>query len=175
MGKMGKFNCKGLKDFQKKLEKLQDSEEFVESCAKELAAQLYALVVEKTPIGDYNIYVEVTARRDSKNHKKGDKYMKAESTGKDGGTLQRGWTIGSITKEGNTIKVEIINPVEYASYVEYGHVQTPGRYVPAIGKTLKRAWVEGKLMMTESEQALERITPKVLENKIKRYLRECLK
>ena len=27
--------------------------------------------------------------------------------------------------------------MEYASYVEYGHRQEPGRYVPALGKRLK--------------------------------------
>lgn len=34
--------------------------------------------------------------------------------------------------------------VEYAPYVELGHHQQPGRYVPAIGKRLKASWVPGK-------------------------------
>ena len=34
--------------------------------------------------------------------------------------------------------------VEYAPYVELGHHQTPGRYVPAIKKRLKASWVPGK-------------------------------
>ena len=34
--------------------------------------------------------------------------------------------------------------VEYAPYVELGHHQQPGRYVPAIGKRLKRDWVPPK-------------------------------
>lgn len=34
--------------------------------------------------------------------------------------------------------------VEYAPYVELGHAQQPGRYVPAIGKRLKKAWVNGR-------------------------------
>ena len=34
--------------------------------------------------------------------------------------------------------------VEYAPYVELGHSQEPGRYVPAIGKRLVAAWVNGK-------------------------------
>lgn len=115
--------------------------------------------------------MEVTAKRDSKNHKKGDKYMKAKSTGKMGGTLRRGWTIGPIIKEGNTFKVEIINPVEYASYVEYGHRQEPGRYVPALGKKLKKGWVEGRFMMTNSKEEIDRLTPAVIENKLRKYMR----
>ena len=38
MGRMGRFDCKGLKDFQQQLGKLQNPDDFVESCAKELAA-----------------------------------------------------------------------------------------------------------------------------------------
>ncbi len=115
MGKMGKFKVTGIKELQKNLEKAgRNSDEFFEACIKELAARLYAMVVKATPVGDYDLYVELTAKRDSKNHKKGDKYMKAYSTGKMGGTLRRGWTIGNISKEGNTFKAELINPVEYA-------------------------------------------------------------
>ena len=34
--------------------------------------------------------------------------------------------------------------VYYAPYVELGHKQQPGRYVPKIGKRLVRSWVPGK-------------------------------
>ena len=55
------------------------------------------------------------------------------SSGKKGGTLRRGWTgekrasaqgyADSLTVNhfGDTYVIEIVNPVEYASYVEYGH------------------------------------------------------
>lgn len=33
---------------------------------------------------------------------------------------------------------------EHAPHVEYGHRQTPGRYVPAIGKRLKASFVPGQ-------------------------------
>ena len=33
---------------------------------------------------------------------------------------------------------------EYAPHVEYGHRQTPGRFVPAIGKRLKASYVPGQ-------------------------------
>ena len=38
----------------------------------------------------------------------------------------------------------ICTNVSYAPPVELGHHQEPGRYVPAIGKRLKREWVPGK-------------------------------
>ena len=71
-------------------------------------------------------------------------------TPKKSGTLQKGWTVGQIQKMGNTYVIEVINPVYYAEYVEYGHRQEPGRFVPAIGKRLKADWVNGQFMMTIS-------------------------
>lgn len=191
MGKMGNFTISDLKKLQEQLNKLQDGnvEAFVESCAKELAARLLAKVIKRTPVGDYSKEVEVTAKRDSKNHKKGDTYKKRiNPSGKMGGTLRRGWTSKShkeaesgtgrssvregiayadslkINHYGGFLVIEIINPVEYASYVEYGHRT----------RNHKR-WVPGRFMLTISEQEMQGIAPKVLEAKIKKFLGECMK
>ena len=94
-------------------------------------------------------------------------------TPKKSGTLQKGWTVGQIQKMGNTYVIEVINPVYYAEYVEYGHRQEPGRFVPAIGKRLKNSWVPGKFMLTISEKELESEIPGVLEKKINEFLKEC--
>ena len=153
MGRMGNFNIDGLKKFRDELNKLQDPDKFVEACAKELAARLLRMVVKRTRVREY-----------------------PKSSGKKGGTLRRGWTgekrssaqnyADSLTVHhfGDTYVIEIVNPVEYASYVEYGH-RTANH----------KGWVKGKFMMTISEQELEKIAPKVLENKIKKYLGGCLK
>ncbi len=200
MSRMGSMNTQGLKDFQKQLEKLQDPDALVEACVKELAARLLRMAVKRTPVGDYSKEIEVTAKRDSKKHKKGDVYTKkVNPSGKMGGTLRRGWISATheeaergkgepqapeileyanglkISRSGSVLKIEIVNPVEYASYVEYGHRQEPGRYVPALGKRLKQGWVKGHFMMTISEQELQSIAPKVLEQKIKKYLGGVLK
>lgn len=202
MGKMGSFKASDLKKLQRQLNKIKDGnvDAFVEECAKELAARLLAKVIKRTPVGDYSKEIEVTAKRDSKNHKKGDAYKKrANPSGKKGGTLKRGWISQSqdeaeskkgipnheeilayvkgvqVSYSAGLYKIEIINPVEYASYVEYGHRQTPGRYVPALGKRLKRGWAPGKLMLAKSEQEIQDIAPKVLESEIKKFLGECMK
>lgn len=152
MAKMGNFKVKGLKELQKELNNLQqNTDEMLESCAKELAARLLRLVVKRTPVGDYS--------GDSYTCASGEQHKGHKVPGKVGGTLRRGWTIGEIRKEGNVYKIDIINPVEYASYVEYGH-RTPNH----------SGWVKGHFMMTISEQELEKIAPKVLENKIKKML-----
>lgn len=195
MAKMGKFNASDLKKLQKKLNKLQadQTNAFVEACAKELAARLLAKVIKRTPVGDYSQEVEVVAKKDSKNYKKGETYTKrVNPSGKMGGTLRRGWTAQSheeaaaggstpnptqyvdsltINHTGNVLTIEIVNPVEYASYVEYGHRQTPGRFVPELGKKLKQGWVEGRFMLTISEQEIRDIAPNVLEAKIMQFMK----
>lgn len=177
MGKYGNLNIRELKKFQEDLQKLQDPDAFVEACAKELAARLLAMVIKRTHVGDYSKEIEVVAERDSKKHKKGDTYTKkVNPSGKKGGTLRRGWTgqkkvdakeyVNSLPIEhsGDTYKINIINQVEYAPYVEYGH-RTANH----------KGWVRGQFMMTISEKELRNIAPKVLERKIKEYLQEVMK
>lgn len=197
MAKWGKCDFKQLRQLQKNMQKMAEKGEtakFCEECARELAARLLRMVIKETPTGDYSIEVEYTAKRNSKHHKKGDIYTKRiNPSGKMGGTLKRGWTAQTekdaengnskdakewadslnISKEGDTYKVEIVNPVHYASYVEYGHRQEPGRYVAAIGKKLKKSWVNGKFMLTKSEKNLEQIAPKIIEEKIAKFLEGC--
>ena len=153
MGSYGSCNFDGLKDLKRNLSKLEDKkvDQFMEACAKELAARLLAKVIKRTPVGVY-----------------------PSGSGKVGGTLRRGWTAGKnqnatnyakslqIQHVGDVYKIVITNPVEYASYVEFGH-RTRNH----------KGWVEGKFMMTISEQEIQTIAPRVLESKIKKLLGEC--
>lgn len=152
-GIKGKFSGKDFKKLQEQMNKLaqQDKDAFITGCAKEIAARLLGKVVKRTPVGVY-----------------------PKSTGKHGGTLRRSWTIQEMVKEGNVYRIDIVNPMEYASYVEYGHRQTPGRYVPALGKRLKKGWVQGRFMLTISEQEVQKLTPKLLEARLEKYLREAM-
>ena len=97
-----------------------------------------------------------------------------------GGTLRRGWTADSdrsavysalfkgtevnvkeyvdslqVEKHGNEYVITITNPVEYASYVEYGHRTANGS-----------GWVPGRFMLTISVQQLENVLPGLLEKKL---------
>lgn len=163
MGKMGGFPISDMKKLQKQLNKIQQDqvEAFIDACAKELAARLLAKVIKRTPVGQY-----------------------PASSGKKGGTLRRGWTSKTheeaasggkasakayadsltIHHYGNTLVIEIVNPVKYASYVEYGHRTAD-----------HKGWVQGRFMLTTSEQEIQNIAPKVLEAKIKKFLGGCMK
>ena len=147
-----------LKDRMDQLEKV-NRQELIEGIAKELAQRLLAMVIKRTPVGQY-----------------------PEGSGITGGTLRRGWISkteteaeqrsgGSdvkayvddlpITKSGDTYEIEIINPVMYASYVEFGHRTRGGR-----------GWVEGQFMLTISEKELEAQAPAIIERRIKKALEE---
>ena len=76
-----------------------------------------------------------------------------------------------IEKSGKTYTITVADDVPYASYVEYGHRQKPGRYVPAIGKRLKESLVPGKRMLEISEQELEALAPKILQDKLENFLK----
>jgi len=159
--KWGGCDFKQLKNLQEKLDKLQkdDFDAFCQEVAKELAARLLAKVIKRTPVGQYE-----------------------PSSGKTGGTLRRGWTAKTeaeaiaggtpdaktfvnslnVAKMGDVYQIEIINPVHYASYVEFGH-RTRNH----------KGWVQGRFMLTISENELESQAPKILEKKIIKYLGEC--
>ena len=156
MARNGSVDFRDLENFRQKLENNLTGDQmnlFIESCAKELAARLLAKVVKRTPTGQY-----------------------PKGSGKVGGTLKRGWTNGKsqaanayanslkVHHFGNAYVIEIINPVEYASYVEFGHRTRGGK-----------GWVEGKFMLTISEQEIQADAPRVLENKLKKKLGECFK
>ena len=156
MARNGKVDFRELENLRQKLEKNLSDDQidlFIEACAKELAARLLAKVIKRTPVGIY-----------------------PNSSGKKGGTLRRGWTgekSQAASAYANSLKVnhfgdafviEIINPVEYASYVEFGHRTRGGK-----------GWVEGRFMLTISEQEIQADAPRVLENKLKKKLGECFK
>lgn len=57
--------------------------------------------------------------------------------GHTGGTLKN-----KITHEVRGESVFVGSPTKYSPYVELGHHQKPGRYVPRLGKRLKKSWVD---------------------------------
>ena len=80
----------------------------------------------------------------------------------DTGTLRKAWTVEGPSVSGGGWVVKVSNPTEYASYVEKGHRQTPGRYVPAIGKRLKASWIPGQFFMKNSLNALDSQLPELI-------------
>ena len=148
MAKWGSVDYRQIKKLQEKMAEFEEKElqDFCEAMAKEIAARLLAMVIDRTPVIS--------------------------------GDLRRAWKADnsslSVRHEGDEYVIEIINSMSYSSYVEYGHRQEPGRYVPALGKRLKKSWVNGRFMLTRSEVEMDSKMPKILEKKLERKLRELI-
>ena len=191
-----KVQFDGLKEFQKIIEEMEkEKERLMIETIKELAGKLLRKVIKRTPVSSPNFGI-ATYKRDNKKKgiKKGDtiydkkgrarvlktktvSYKKDGKTisktyGGQGGTLRKNWTVSDVRKNGENYEIEVSNSTEYASYVEFGHRQTPGRVVPAIGKRLKKSWVKGKFMLTISESELQKQAPAVIEKKITEWLKK---
>lgn len=92
-------------------------------------------------------------------------------TNVDTGELRRNWDI----VRGRDY-YQVYNNTYYGVYVNYGHRQQPGRYVPAIGKRLKKSWVEGYFFVERAghrtQKEVEKIVRHSLIEPLKRYLNE---
>ncbi|MCO6528701.1 MAG: HK97 gp10 family phage protein [Lactobacillus sp.] len=80
------------------------------------------------------------------------------------GDLRRSWQLKGPFFSGSDITVELRNSKNYASFVENGHRQKVGQYVPVIGKRLKVSWVPGQHFLQKatdqtSSQMLQLLTP----------------
>lgn len=142
-----------LTKFADDLKRLNDveKEKYIEGCLKEAAARLLAKVIKRTPVGKY-------------------------ADGRVGGTLRRGWTGESnqsvdkyinslnVKRQGDKYIIDIINPVEYASYVEYGHRTRD-----------HTGWVDGKFMLTISANEVNEMLPQILEKRLEKMLKEVMR
>ena len=66
------------------------------------------------------------------------------------GNLRRSITSGEVELNGNEYSMAVGSSLSYARYVEEDHKQEVGRYVPAIGKKLKKEFVPGNHVIKDS-------------------------
>lgn len=146
-----------LSEFEKFAENLSHYEHFereMERATKEIAHQLLKLIKQHTPIGDT--------------------WM-----------LMNGWNENSlvVTKLGDGFEVLLVNRTEYATWVNDGHKQRPGRFIPGYfahgrfyydpsksgGMVLKKPFVKGRFFVEKGILDLEN-TP-LVKSIIKKHLR----
>lgn len=159
----GSVDYKQLQKLRDNLQRLQeiDMDKFCEDVSKGLAARLLQLVIPVTPVRQY-----------------------PKSSGKKGGTLWRGWTARTeqaakeggkvdpkayanalpVFRRGRNFYIEVINPVTYASYVEFGHRTRGGG-----------GWVAGRYFLTLAESQLESRAPAIIEKELEKKLKEVFK
>lgn len=136
-----------LDDLMEQLNKLagEDRTEIMNDMMDETANRYIARVKKKTPVGET-------------------------------GMLRRNWSVANTSRgmTGTGYRLTITNPTEYAEYAEYGHRQEPGRYVKAIGKRLKKAWVPGQFFATRAAEETERYLPYILQSRFEERIKEKL-
>lgn len=162
---MGRMDISDLKRLRDKLARNCSAEQidkFCESCAKRIAGQLLRDVVRRTPIGEYDKPVSFVTHD-------GKQVNFTPKTGKKGGTLASSWKAGTIGKDGTTYTITVENNalsdngVPYAIYVEFGH------------RTWSGGWVEGRKMLTITEEELKEAVPGFLDRKVAEFLRRCVR
>ena len=85
------------------------------------------------------------------------------------GTLRGGWDLLPPVISGRS--VIITNPTFYASYVDEGHRQHPGQFVPPLMKRLKASWVPGSHFTERAETAVKSAIPRVVQPRLDAWLR----
>lgn len=101
--------------------------------------------------------------------------------------LKKSWKVSEIVEVGgNCYEIEIFNAVKYAMYVEYGHRQQPGRFIPGYwngnqfiydedsntGMVLKASWVNGVHMLEKASQSVDTQKEKIIEKMLEKELRK---
>jgi len=81
-------------------------------------------------------------------------------------------SVKSVIRKGDLLEITIYNPIEYASFIEYGHRQIVGKYVPILGKKLKQPWVVGKYMATIAIKEIEDQIPTRFEERFKQWIKD---
>ena len=179
----------------------QEKQACMEECAESLAQVYLAEAIKKTPNGGAKEFevtekgyeriqaMEVGAKgfqkarsrshanahavkRIKKSRKSGEKQYLVLTASEH---MRRSWDAETVKKQGRTYSVKVFNSASYASYVNDGHRQRPGRFVPAIGKRLVRPWVPGQHMAELAEQKTRRSSKRLLSRIITAYLERGLR
>jgi len=152
------INISEFKRFtEKNVKKLKENyDKAIDDSLSELGGRLLNKVIRKTPVGK-----SIKEKIDTK-----------IQTVYTGGNLRRSWYISKLIKTDDKRFITLYNVARYAIYVEYGHRQTPGRFIPVIGKKLKASWVKGRFMMTNSVTEINKIRQAVFNKNLAKYMED---
>lgn len=133
---------------------------YIAEGANQILGQWLGSAKARTPVG------EVYRGRDEE-----DKLIK--STGN--GLMRKSWWTEPVKRKGAYLEGRLYNDAvsengePYPLYMNYGHRQNVGQYVPVLGRRLVKPWVEGQFMLEKSmADVAPRLQP-VMENAVKRW------
>lgn len=138
----------GFDELLRKTQELQDNVSSLNQTITDNLAQHYlAEAIANTPVGEIKISPDGTYRSESEH-------------------MRRSWEAERI----NDTTVKVQNTASYASYVNDGHRQRPGRFIPVLGKRLTKSFVKGLHIQEKAEAATRKASDKIMKNALDDYL-----
>lgn len=142
------IDLSGFEDLLKKTQELQNNiSSLNEEITDNLAQHYLAEAIANTPVGAIAISPDGKYRSVSEH-------------------MRRSWEAERI----NDTTVKVQNTASYASYVNDGHRQRPGRFIPVLGKRLTKSFVKGLHMQEKAEVATRRASDTIMKNALDDYL-----
>lgn len=144
---------KYVKDFEKAT---NEFDEFLRSFLLQMAYRVIARVKPRTPVDTGFLREAWFVGDEAKVIKSGDD---GKFTSDYSSAFASKASLDSVKVIGNSLQIVIGNIAEYASFIEYGHAYSNGR------------WYQGKFMLTISIDEIQAQIPKRFEAEFKKFLK----
>ncbi len=177
------FDFSGIEAFQQNLERMADPAQLagvMNSVAKRMGAIYLREAKMKTPVGPRSIQIleghDANGNPIFKTH-----YFNTQN-------MRKSWFMDAPSaKSGNsnlTVRVKVYNTSTYASYVDDGHRQKVGQFLPFIGDgwqsgqvkggRLKKSWVPGLNITKDAKNIVESNSNNIINSAFNKWLRSVL-
>lgn len=156
-----KWDIKEWVDFGRRVGSIDRFDEHMETAVREIARKLHNMLIKHTPV--------------------------------DFGTLQAFWRTNenysyTVDQTPRGFMVTLYNRAQYATWVNDGHRQRPGRFIPGYwegnhfrydpnadgGMVLKRSWVQGRFFVEKSVVEVEPTMTKLIERELNKWWKWCV-
>jgi hypothetical protein len=128
---------------------------------KQLSGRVLRQAIKRTPVGKKYVspYSEEEFAKLPANVQRDIGVLQARM----GGTLRRGWTVQGLKKLNDGAEATVTNNVKYAIYVENGHRQHVGQFVPVLKRRLKNPVVRGQFMLRRAIEDVNKVAPNIVK------------
>lgn len=164
------FDLKDFTDFKDSLIKLSQSGN-IQAFNKKVVENMASVYVREaklnTPVGKRSVKFMQHGKIQTK-------YFDSEHT-------RQSWSVGKYQLNNTSGKVEVFNTSSYASFLNDGHRQEVGRFLPWIGQSkggvmqggrLKKPWVDGAYMHEKAEKAVNKNAKRIMEITLKKWVKD---
>lgn len=164
------FDLKEFAAFNSSLVKLSQSgnlQKFNKQVLKELSGVYVREAKLNTPVGKRSV-------KFMQNGKVETKYFDSEHT-------RQSWSVGRYRLDDRTGRIRVFNTSSYASFLNDGHRQEVGRFLPWLGQSkggvmqggkLKKPWVDGAYMHEKAEKVVSKNAKRIVEITLKKWIEE---